>query len=387
MGSWIKMINLFKVLFLALFITSCNWFEKEDEKSGSDPLNLIWSYPINKRLFPPDQIPIITNEKIAANIDGYLTCFNTETSERLWRIPIDTVNYWFLPFYIYDGTKIYVRSNKQVFAINFIDGSLAWKIDLETENPVDNTTSMAALNGRLFIASYHSMYVLDCNSGNEVFRKENSEPYVYLLSYKQKLFASHHWNRANSTIQDGMVSCINPSNGDTIWTYNDFSSEEHAIFYDNDKNISVSNNKVYHCNASGDLTCLDSETGKIIWKKINNSDQSSTWETPLIDDKHERFFISSSYFYLQSRKISDGSLIWSKKDLESGTTTNPMMFDGTYLFKIAHTLGGIFLLNPDNGSVVWKFDPDDASVRMYAANERYVTMESDWKFYVFKKNY
>ncbi len=71
---------------------SCNWFDNENEDSKKDPLTLIWTTPIKERLTVPDQVPIITNEKIAANIDGYLTCFKTETGERLWRVPIDTVN-------------------------------------------------------------------------------------------------------------------------------------------------------------------------------------------------------------------------------------------------------------------------------------------------------
>ncbi len=280
-----------------------------------------------------------------------------------------------------------MRSNKRIFAININDGSLAWKIDLATENPVDNTTIMAELNGKLFIASYNSLYVLDCGNGTELWRKEGHRAVNYILTASSKLYMLHTWYRPNSTIEDGMIRCIKPENGDTIWTYNDFSTDERRIHYEFESKISYSDNRVFHCNASGDLTCLNAETGKVIWKKINLTDTSAGWEIPLPDKNNDRFFVSSSSFYIQCRKISDGSLIWSKKNEETGSTSNPMMFDGTYLFKIAHTLGGIFLLNPDNGEVVWKFDPDDASVRMYAANERYVTMESDWKFYVFKKNY
>ncbi len=196
-------------------------------------------------------------------------------------------------------------------------------------------------NDTLFLVTDNRLVARSATTGNIIWEGPANTSFSLPVTYNNgKIYGC-----SNS----GELVCINSNNGQIIWTYRS------TISYINFNSIPVLNDSMVFVSSanvpSGEIHGINATSGKKIWiYPINNS----VGKRPLAIDGV--LVISSGMlgrvFALDQKK---GTLIWGKNNIGTvgSDRFNPVYIDGKVL---AHTNGALYALELQTGREVWKYD-------------------------------
>lgn len=132
----------------------------------------------------------------------------------------------------------------------------------------------------------------------------------------------------------------------------------------------VEGNRVYCTSGSGDLACIDGNTGKIIWTYKASEIHKGTFgmwgiaESMLIDGNKVFFSPGGPETMTIALDKTTGKLIWKSASLgdKPGYVSPILITYGGRKMIINVSLGHIFAVDPSNGEIIWKVahEPGDS---------------------------
>ena len=126
----------------------------------------------------------------------------------------------------------------------------------------------------------------------------------------------------------------------------------------------IENGKVYLVGGQGMVSCLDAQTGAIIWQKdanIRYSGAPHRWgvsESVLIAGDAAIYTTGGEETSVIAINKNDGSLLWKSKSLGGERAyASPLMIErGGLRIILAQTANHLIGLNADNGEILWDYD-------------------------------
>lgn len=159
-----------------------------------------------------------------------------------------------------------------------------------------------------------------------------------------------------------VISAID-ANGNIIWQTTYGRSWEQS-FPDTRSTPTIENNKIYLSSGSGEVVCLNAQSGEIAWKNNvfkNNKGECGRWGIAesilIVDDKVVFTTGGQETMMIAFDKIS-GEIVWKTKSLQDFIGyVSPILIEHNNHQQIvglsAHILFGI---DPENGNIVWNYD-------------------------------
>ena len=152
----------------------------------------------------------------------------------------------------------------------------------------------------------------------------------------------------------------------------------------------VEGNRVYVSSGSGDLACVDANTGKIIWSVKASELYKGTFESwgiaeSLLIDGNKLFFTPGGpqTMTIALDKLT-GSLIWKSESLhDSPAYVSPILinYSGKRLI-INVSSSYVFAVDPSNGKIAWKIKHLDINPAKAEVIKCVTPLYSDGKIYV-----
>lgn len=252
---------------------------------------------------------------------------------------------WFLP--IPGGVEAGAAINKdRIFAggsdgffysINAQTGSVNWKTPLQVETLSEPTFHENII---YFIAGNNRFYALEGDSGKILWsysRQETSN-----LSIRGGSQPTIYKNTAYIGFSDGVLVAVDISNGKPKW---ERSLNKNKKFRDIDSRPMIENDKIYVTAFDEGLSCLDVETGKVLWQH----DQGGFSAVTLHQD---RVFYSTTDGEMLSLDKTSGKVLWSYR-LKNTLATQPEIYKGLIVF--GEYEGDIVALDAESGRPVGKY--------------------------------
>lgn len=126
----------------------------------------------------------------------------------------------------------------------------------------------------------------------------------------------------------------------------------------------IEGDKIYLSSGIGDVSCIDANTGEILWK-VNAVDKFSGYagkfgysESLLVLDNKVFFTPCGNQTTMIALNKNNGEKVWtsiSLKDRASYASPRIIQKEGK-LQIIQYTENYLFAVNPENGSIIWKFN-------------------------------
>ncbi len=125
----------------------------------------------------------------------------------------------------------------------------------------------------------------------------------------------------------------------------------------------IEGNRVYVISGSGEVVCLDAQSGAIVWKVDagnlyeRNAGNWGTSESPLVFDNKVIYTPSGDQTTMVALNAATGELVWKTKAMgDKGAYVSPLLISHNGHQKI---IGGnaksLFGVNPVNGNIDWAF--------------------------------
>lgn len=251
--------------------------------------------------------------------------------------------------------------NGELHAININTGKKIGKINLD--GAIHGAPVIT--NNTIYIPIAFNKYSLrayDIHDGVLLWKKEIDGIESSLLLSDNHLYAA---------TEDGLVLCINPKDGKTIWEfkapkkiYSSISSDVFNIYFGCD---------------DGYLYSLNKDNGKLLWKFFTSS---SIRSTPAIDFNGNIYFGSlDKYFY--SVKSDNGIMNW-KYNTNSGIISGCAL-DSNFVY-FGNLSGKFFCLDKTSGSLKWSFNSKGNINASPIVTKEHIAFSSyDKKVYILNK--
>ena len=125
----------------------------------------------------------------------------------------------------------------------------------------------------------------------------------------------------------------------------------------------IVNGKAYVISGSGEVVCLNTQNGKIVWKVSGKDygmkpDMFGTSECPLVIDSKQVIFSQGGSSALISLDAETGKLLWKTRSLgDASGYASPILIKHNGKQQIvAFTNSRIFGVDPADGRILWTFD-------------------------------
>ncbi|NQU52490.1 MAG: PQQ-like beta-propeller repeat protein [Bacteroidetes bacterium] len=123
----------------------------------------------------------------------------------------------------------------------------------------------------------------------------------------------------------------------------------------------IDGNSVYVCSGSGELVCLNANSGEINWSVNVEKDFKSTRrhygkaESPLIVDDNVICCPGGNITTVVAFNKKSGELVWKSKSMKTDPTwTSPVLYEyNEFKFILATTGEHVLALNPTTGDIIW----------------------------------
>jgi len=235
-----------------------------------------------------------------------------------------------------DGTTM----KNVVEAYDVFSGVRLWHTVTGTENS-SLFTMPTISHDTVFICKSNtydfSVYALNCKTGALLWKavpSTGSNGISAVCYFQGRLYAT----------LNGKVICLNASNGQLLWTYQNATSNF-------DSYATAVNGKVYVGTYNGggsDIYALNATDGSVAWHYQYIGSYAGR---PLVNNGTVYFCTSTSMYALNE---SSGAVVWSRPaDANFQCGSSPVLYNNTLI-----TSGGdpgIFALNPATGATVWNY--------------------------------
>lgn len=223
--------------------------------------------------------------------------------------------------------------------------------------PSNTRPNPLATQDRLYASVFApgAICALERDRGKLIWRRElpkyaHSSVYIH----EGKLFAT----TANA------LFALHPDSGEALWSFCPYGTDGESIY----SSPSAHENRVYIGDRRGYLHCLDTESGKTIWRrrtnKARNDDVNST---PLL--LHGLVIVSTNAKTVIAYQALSGKLAW-KQELDGSSTFGPLVHRNSVL-ALSNSL---YLLNSKTGSVQRRFSWRDEKVQEADSTPRSIVL-------------
>lgn len=196
------------------------------------------------------------------------------------------------------------------------------------------------------------------------FSNEGKE--VWRTNYGKEWMEDYEGNRSTPVYNDGriymlsgygLLSCLDAESGNLIWKVDLFKSYDGVnIQWGITENLLIFDNQLI-CMPGGkdaNVISLDKNTGKLIWKSKGMGDQSAYCSPQLIDHKGKKMIITHSAAYILGIDAISGQLLWSFDwpNRWSVQPNTPIYKDGKVFCASGYGQGSVMLKIADDGKSV-----------------------------------
>ena len=238
--------------------------------------------------------------------------------------------------------KIFFFDNKGSLLKFDLDLNSIWKKNyyLKSEKKLKPIIYMAAYNNILIVAdSISKLYAINVKNGDILWTVQGESPFNSQVKiYNDKVFVVDFENT---------LSCYSLTDGKKNWI---FTTEKSFINSNGDVSIAIKNDKIFFNNSIGDITALDTNSGRLIWQI---SSQNSLLFEDIINLKNSTLVAGDNSILFSNNKNSfysldqeSGKINWKQKinsNLKPVLIENLIItvsLDG-YLFYIDNNTGNI----------------------------------------------
>lgn len=208
--------------------------------------------------------------------------------------------------------------------------------------PSNNRSNPLTTQDSLFVSVFApgAICALDRHLGKLIWRRELPKyagASVYL--HEGRLFA-----KTSTTL-----FALRPDSGESLWSFCPHGPDGESIY----SSPSADENRVYIGDRKGFLYCLDTESGKTIWKRrTNRAINDDVNSTPVL--MHGLVIVSTNAKTAVAYEALSGKLAWSQ-ELDGPSTFGPLIHHDSVLI----VSDSLYLLNPRTGRVRRRFSWSD----------------------------
>jgi outer membrane protein assembly factor BamB len=254
------------------------------------------------------------------------------------------------PPVVSDGKLFVVDTDNEVVAYNAASGSRLWRTRLRSDERRDREFRLGGVSygdGRVYVSiGFGAVAAFDANTGREIWRTATSGPMhapptaadgrVFAVSFDNELFA------------------FDAQTGEVLWTYQSLSESARILTA---SSPAVQGEFVVAPSASGELTVLRADNGRVLWSDaLTRSGRTTALSalndiagSPVIYDG--MVFAVSQSGILAAYELRTGQRLWSQP---AGGIHMPWVV-GDYLF-IMTTEGQVACLSRLDGATIWLQD-------------------------------
>ncbi len=315
------MSKIFQLLLIIIFFPSCSlnqnskfWtsenikemeeqnFEKifVNQSSLSQELNTNINLNLSKSFTKNNLSKKFTNNDGRVNFDGFLKRSSKYKFSKIENFdqsePIISFNKDNIIFFDDKGTVLQFDKRSK----------LIWKKNYYTKSERKSNPILQFANDSKFLIVADNLskyYMLDLESGDLVWSKNNSAPFNSEIKiYEDRFFLIDYTNT---------LRCYSVKNGDELWN---FQTESALIRSQKKLSMVIVENVIYFNNSLGDISAVGINNGELIWQLPTQSDalyeSAFSLETSdIITDKKDLLFSNNKNQFF-SIDIETGSFNW-----------------------------------------------------------------------------
>jgi outer membrane protein assembly factor BamB len=323
---------------------------------------LAWRKPIQP-INSPLGTPAADGERLYAVLGG-VQAFRASDGAKLWLGALDT----YAPENLVVGEGRVYGAELVVSAFDAATGQVLWR----TRPDANASLGRATLHqGVLYFGtSSHRVYALNASNGAELWSTDVGPEWEHnavvrgvAVSGDTVYAAVEQWRAANGYRASGWIVALDRASGDTLWRFQSGTGEERDVF---GSSPTIVGRLVLVSDVSSNaVVAVDRFTGKEVWRFRGLPGYVGIQEAPLV--RGNRVFAASGDTHVYAIDLQTGAQVWSR---ELPAANEAFALCGNQLFV---NYGGVAVLNPETGQVVWSGydDDDDFAVSGFAvANNR-----------------
>ena len=354
-------MNKINIKFLLVFflITACSL----DNKTGlwTDDKKIDESQKIEvKRLFKEEKnLDKEFNKNFNIDLGNYLkknilkSNHHNDFGRYNYDSPIDKISKFkfskiknfnhYDPEIIFDGTDIIFFDNKGSIIKFDKFSKLKWKKNYYTK--IEKKSNPFIFLGKykkiLIVAdSISKYYAINIDNGNLLWTKNNSSSFnSQIKADKGKFYVVDSQN---------IIHCYSINDGKEIWSYK---TENTFLKSPQKMSIILDNNLVYFNNSVGDITAINSNTGKLVWQLPTQNNQlyanSFLLKNSYLVLNKESIMFSNNMNKFYSINKNNGILNWEQK---VNSNLRPTIINGV-IFSVSLE-GYLFLIDSNSGNIL-----------------------------------
>tara|TARA_B110000196_G_scaffold1071_1_gene953 strand:- start:994 stop:2322 length:1329 start_codon:yes stop_codon:yes gene_type:complete len=247
------------------------------------------------------------------------------------------------PEIIFEKKNIIFFANKGSI-LKFDDQSkLIWEKNYYSKTEKKNKPTLQFSNNKdiLIIAdSISKYYALNINSGELLWSKNNSTAFNSEIKiFKDKIFVIDY---------DNILRCFSIKNGKEIWKVK---TENKTLKSQKKLSLVILKNKIIFNNSSGDITAVNSKTGKLLWVvptvKTRDSTNAYFLKMSNIIANENSIFVSNNFNEFYSIDVNSGLINWTQN---INSTLKATLLD-KIIFSVTDE-GYFVIINSSNGEII-----------------------------------
>ena len=156
------------------------------------------------------------------------------------------------------GERVYIATDRQVYALELESGQLIWKDSTGTEDAYMGAPAYE--DGVIYTTGGKILLALDAETGKELWRAGKANPFLGLAVVNQMIYVGN-W--------DERLYAFDRSTGEERWS---FAAQAGGLFW---SSPAATSETVYAGNIDGYIYALDAQTGELKWSFQTGGDAVS----------------------------------------------------------------------------------------------------------------
>lgn len=311
------------------------------------------------------RMTIAADGLFAADVDGDVYAFDAKNGRRIWRSETDAR---IAAGPSLNGNLVLVGTlDGEVIALQRADGKQLWRVKLSSEVQAapagdGSTLVVKTIDGRV--------YGLSTEKGQRLWTFDRTVPNLTLRGLSEPLVVG---DRAFVGMDNGRLIALHLADGSPIWEQGvafGTGRTELERLTDIDADLLLNGSSIYAVSLGGELACLDTETGQVLWRRSVRSYTGMA----LMDDQ---LVVTDENGVVWAFDAKTGVSTWKQEGLRYRKLSPPAVYAGH--IAVGDFEGYLHWLDPKDGKIVARSQPGSDPIRaeMLVANDLLYVMDAD----------